>query len=293
MKLSTFVLLFFIALEGYPQVRGITIDASTQEPVSYVNICVENKKIGTTSDLSGNFYIPTIKTQETLVFSSVGYERKVVPIKDSIVKVYLQPKIYNIYAIEVRPKKDTDKKRINKILKLKSNHYLICNGQPLIWARYFSNIPSQNYAPKISEVRILTRSDIQESKFIVRILSSNEFGEPDTDILNEPLIVEVKKGKNVVPIETDIYNLTIPENGIFVALEWLIIEENLSKKVGKSEITNSEYKVRYSPDFVAFPKKGDATAWVYSGGNWMLVTDQKFLKDDEHINLAIELVIEK
>lgn len=76
-------LLFSIFLLGYLSttsaqkiITGKVVDSLTSETLKYVNIGIKNKNIGTVSDGNGNFHIsiPLEYTNDTLVFSYVGYK---------------------------------------------------------------------------------------------------------------------------------------------------------------------------------------------------------------------------
>jgi hypothetical protein len=59
------------------QIKGVVKDSVTGKPISYTNIWVENETIGVSSEENGEFSINTTKTKN-LVFSALGYEKKVV-----------------------------------------------------------------------------------------------------------------------------------------------------------------------------------------------------------------------
>ena len=55
------------------QLSGIIVDQQDTSVISYVNIVNKNTHEGTSSDLNGNFLI-AINVQDTIIFSSVGFE---------------------------------------------------------------------------------------------------------------------------------------------------------------------------------------------------------------------------
>jgi len=54
-------------------VRGKVIDAKTKESLPFVNLVFKNSKIGTSSDINGNFLIETYYPTDSLMASFVGY----------------------------------------------------------------------------------------------------------------------------------------------------------------------------------------------------------------------------
>lgn len=60
--------------QGYTKVSGTVTDATTGEPLPFVNISFKGKNIGTTTDFDGKYQISTQWASETLMASFVGYE---------------------------------------------------------------------------------------------------------------------------------------------------------------------------------------------------------------------------
>jgi hypothetical protein len=102
------------------QIKGIVIDENTGEKLVYVHIGVEDRNVGTISDDQGEFQIELekIDNNEKILFSSIGYETKVL-IKSSIEKdklvIKLKPTIYELEEVIVTTTKN---KSENKRIKL-------------------------------------------------------------------------------------------------------------------------------------------------------------------------------
>jgi hypothetical protein len=70
------IIIFFFAFQLSAQktiVRGKITDAATGEPLPFVNLVFQNSKIGTSSDIDGNFLIETYYPTDSLQASFVGY----------------------------------------------------------------------------------------------------------------------------------------------------------------------------------------------------------------------------
>jgi hypothetical protein len=63
------------------EISGKVIDASTKEPLPYVNIRLIGSVKGDQTDPRGEFYIKTIEKVDSISFSFVGYRTRTVPIK--------------------------------------------------------------------------------------------------------------------------------------------------------------------------------------------------------------------
>ena len=57
-------------------VYGSVFDVETNEPLPFVNVAFQGSKVGTTTDLDGNFRIETYYAEDSLVASFIGYKPK-------------------------------------------------------------------------------------------------------------------------------------------------------------------------------------------------------------------------
>ncbi len=89
------------------QFSGLVYDELTNETIQFVNIIVNNRK-GTISDKIGRFSL-IVNTNDSIVFSSVGYKKKRMFISDTITSpfinmdIYLKPDTIAIQPVEILP----------------------------------------------------------------------------------------------------------------------------------------------------------------------------------------------
>ncbi len=224
MKVRKFyiLLLIFITYTISAQIKGVIKDSLTGNPIPFVNIWVENEEIGTTSDLDGSFFILVKDINKKLVFSALGFHKKTIKAVNAK-EVFLKPSVIELNEVVVLNKKETKEIEIGKT----PNAILqtFDNG-PKIEAKYFPYKDSYNKTKFIKKVSIQTDSKIEKATIKIHFYSVNEDGSPGEELLNENFLVTIKKGilKNKFDISN--YNLVMPENGIFVAYEKLMIESN-------------------------------------------------------------------
>lgn len=77
--LLAFALIVTAKAQGQELIRGIVVDSATLNALPSVNIQLKDGSRGTTSDEEGNFSILASR-EDTLVFTSVGYERLELPL---------------------------------------------------------------------------------------------------------------------------------------------------------------------------------------------------------------------
>lgn len=107
MKLTLIILLLTFNLLGQ-DIKGIILDAETNEPLEYVNIFFKNENTGTVSNKKGEFNLnlqAEIGDNDTIQFSIIGYFSKDYTysnLKECNFVVSLTKKVENIEEIEIK-----------------------------------------------------------------------------------------------------------------------------------------------------------------------------------------------
>ncbi len=78
LKKLLFILCSLFSISSFSQitVEGRITDSLSGEVIPFVNVLVENKSFGTTSDMDGKYNLFISTPDATLIFSSIGYETK-------------------------------------------------------------------------------------------------------------------------------------------------------------------------------------------------------------------------
>lgn len=291
------VFLWFIPSHLFSQVTGKVLDKSTNKGVSYTNIWVENENLGTTSDFYGNFSFDKDLMGKYLVFSAVGYERQRIRIEGNNLKVFLAPKVYEIGEALVSNTENSEKTVIGEFDKNTIRDYYGSAGEPWIVARYFAYQDHFKSTPFIKEIELLAMSDIEFSTFGLHFYSVDSMGMPGNEIVNDLILVNAKKGNNTITVNLSRYYIEIPEDGLFIAVEWLIIDENKFEFELMSTDTKKEKVkvVSYEPSIGNIPVENNDCSWIYNKGKWQKVDliEDTILKDykGKYRLLAFKLVL--
>ena len=104
------MLLVFVTIANaqYVKIKGVVSDSLTGEPIPFANVIFEGKNIGTTTDMNGKYLLESEWGSSKLIFSSLGYAKKTVPIpKGSSVEmnVQLTSTSQELEAFELKTKK--------------------------------------------------------------------------------------------------------------------------------------------------------------------------------------------
>lgn len=293
----TTILFLLISTCLFSQINGIVIDSVTKAKIPYVNIWVENENEGTTSNENGEFYIEKVDNQKTLVFSSIGYETKHFDIYNIPKTIELNPKIYELKEVVIRSKKEKNEKIIGEFSKSEIYQYFGCGKAPWIVARFFPFAEIYNQTPYIKKIRVLTKSEVKDSRFNIRLYSVNESGEPENYIYDRNIIGIAGKGKRITEIDISNLNIRFPEKGFFIAIEWLIIEQN--KYLYDYTMLDSKEKlngISFEPVIGTVARETNENSWIYVKGKWGKVqkNHSSYIKDeynDKYSLLAIELTL--
>ena len=81
LTVAMFLLTFSVKAQELTVIKGKVIDAYTKEPLPFVNIVIEGKNIGTTTNYNGQYSITTQWASGKITASFLGYEKQSKPIK--------------------------------------------------------------------------------------------------------------------------------------------------------------------------------------------------------------------
>jgi hypothetical protein len=278
--LSLIIIPFSLSSQTH-KLAGQIIDSESGVGLPYTNIMVLNNSIGTTSNINGYFELDLDDSykDDSLVISYMGYNTLIVSINQigqNPIKLLQQPYEINEVVVKASGKKVKDiyinKFRKNKCMLRYSRSPFDSIGtvlipyrpkEPTIEALYIPYIEDYERM-KIKEILLYVCNLKDSSYFRLRIYNSTESGIPDKDLLITPLNIKVSERNQLLKINLEEYNFTIPKQGIFIGFELLIIPENLTtikNNLGKTAIV-------YSPFLYQIPSKTIGDYWIFSKGKW-------------------------
>jgi hypothetical protein len=279
------VLLFLTCFSITAQIKGFVVDDKNQ-PIPYVNIWVENENIGTTSEENGSFTIYVEDQNKVLILSALGFEIKKVKVSEAE-KVVLKRIIFQLDEVVISKKSGAVEVEIGDSKNINLSH--LSGAKPLIFAKRFNYSNDFSKTPFIKNTIIFTKNEIKNATFKLRIFGVDKEGGPGLDLLNEDIIVKVKKGKRENKIDLTTYNLLIPKNGIFIAFESMIIDSNkFELKYTESNSKKIKEQAVYAPNIVCNAVERENT-FEYSGGKW--IQRKKSVGENIFINKVIEPAI--
>lgn len=261
---SLFLALLFITCTVSAQIKGVVKDSLTGKPISFVNIWVENENIGSTSEENGTFFINTTTNGKKLIFSTLGYEKKIIK-ASQVAEVYLKPTSYSLDEVVISKSIGTKSVEIGKT---KNEIYQAFDNGPKIDTKYFPYLASYKRTKYLKQVSIYTDSRIEDAIIKIHFYTVDSNGFPAAEILDKDFVVTVKKGTRINRFDLAKLNLKFPKNGLFVGFEKLLIEKNKTEKNITDLNTNiTQIQKTYYP-FILYNYVEREFLYTFLGGKW-------------------------
>ncbi|WP_420287222.1 carboxypeptidase-like regulatory domain-containing protein [Flavobacterium psychrophilum] len=259
------LLLFLVSFSITAQIKGVVKDSISGKPIPYVNIWVQNENIGTTSEENGEFTISSTDKNKNLIFSALGFEKKIMSASKSIL-VNLKPMLYQLD--EVMISEDRLETKTLEIGNTDNQIYQSFDNGPRIDTKFFPYRLAYKKTKFIQKIAIETDSRIEDATIKIHFYTVDEKGYPSEEMLHKDFIVSVKKGTKKSLFDVSKFNLTMPKKGLFVGFEKLIIEKNkLEKTIIDSKTNKTQIQKTYFP-FVMYNFVERAFLYTFSGGKW-------------------------
>ena len=222
MKITITLLLVFTNLLS-AQIKGVVKDSITGKPIPYATIWVENENIGTTSEANGEFEITASKDKK-LIVSIIGYYPKK-GLLDAKNEILLNQKLIELEKVTFFNYKNLETLKVGNSEFKRITH--LQGKYPQILAKKFDYDSIYKRTPYLKEIEVFTQSEVKDANFKLRILLHDKITDlPIIDLVDEDIIVTVKKGRNNTKIDVSKYKIKFPESGIDIGLESMIIDRN-------------------------------------------------------------------
>ncbi|MGO4919779.1 carboxypeptidase-like regulatory domain-containing protein [Maribacter spongiicola] len=271
-------------------VEGHVYDDKTKTAVPYANISFLKTLKGTSSDEEGYFYIdvPEDYLERDVHVSALGFKDTIMParvIKEKK-KIYMQEETFELEEVVVVQSLG-DSQVLNPVSSYSIKSGFSSAETPWVLALYFPNIgAAKKYLEKITiHVQQNSQFKRESSKFRLRLYDvDKDTRKPSNDIIRKSIILESSKTEDYVSIDLSSMNIRIPDEGIYVGLEWIFLPYNWYTNTYKHAITNKNVvEDRFAPTFAAvYQKNQNFKTMVYGMGEW---TDFAIKAPDNNENL--------
>lgn len=282
------ILILFFHITLFSQISGTVIDEQNN-PIPYVNIWVEGQNTGTTSQEDGTFII-NCNDDTILVFSAMGFETQKTALNKKK-EIVLKSNPFSLNEVVIDALQFTKEIEIGEAKKI--YHSQLSGDKPWIYAKLFPFETLYNETPFIKKIVFYSNSEKNNAKLKIRVFQLED-SIPTNDLIDEDIIVTVKKGIRKNIIDVSLHKLKIPKKGVVIGLEWLIIPENLYefkyKDIDSKKILISP---TYAPSLV-INFNDEPYSFTYSGGKWRQAKKHKTNNkpwDNKIMTPAINLIL--
>lgn len=274
--LVMFLLMMGVSHAQEVLVEGHVYDDKTKKAVPYANISFLKTLKGTSSDEEGYFYIdvPGDYLERDVHVSALGFKDTIMParvIKEKK-KIFMQEETFELEEVVVVQSLG-DSQVLNPVSSYSIKSGFSSAETPWVLALYFPNIgAAKKYLEKITiHVQQNSQFKRESSKFRLRLYDvDKDTRKPSNDIIRKSIILESSKTEDYVSIDLSSMNIRIPDEGIYVGLEWIFLPYNWYTDTYKHAITNKNVvEDRFAPTFAAvYQKNQNFKTMVYGMGEW-------------------------
>ena len=214
---------------------GQIFDETTGETIPYATIEIFEKEIGTAANSKGiySLQLPNDFINQTLSISALGYSKKEIQINNEFdiknCSIYLEPQIYTLPEFTFRDLSgQTEQLGNTPVDEDKGGSYpgLIIGEQIAVYMK-----PKTDYPAIIKFVSFHIEKKTRGFKrantpFRIRIYGVDTISRgPGQDLIIEDLIVSGPKKGGWFTVDVSSYQIPVPENGFFVAMEWIYTDD--------------------------------------------------------------------
>ena len=271
--LALFILMLFPALSQAQENRitGRIIDAKTKDPVPFASIALREEGTGALTNEYGYFQLAGLEktSQDSLIVMTLGYDRAAIFIKRGSTEdliVELKKRVIELGNVVVKGGKVK-----NLELGSSSNN----PGEGMI-----QGLPGSQYAffvkndkkKRLGNVRTVSfyigENGFPREPFRVRIYKADgNYNAPNTDLLTENVVVSAPQGGQWYTVDLTPYNISAPEEGFFVAMEWVVSGDKFFATNFMEDYTPYGQIMRPTFEFK------ESRTWSYTiGKGWNLLT---------------------
>ncbi|MGI4737753.1 MAG: carboxypeptidase-like regulatory domain-containing protein [Janthinobacterium lividum] len=258
------------AQEG--RITGRVVDAATQSPIPFASINLHDEQTGALTNEYGYFQLamPTKVTEDSIIVMALGYRRTALFVKRGanmeevilqIPKLSIQLATVNIEASKVKP----------LLLGAHANSpgAGMIQGMP---GSQYAFLCKNEKAKKLGLIRSVAfyigENGFPREPFRVRIYKADgNYNAPNSDMLAESVIVSAARGGEWFTVDLTAYNIPAPEEGFYVAMEWIVSGDKFYTTNFMDNYTPYGQILRPTFEFK------DSRTWSYAiGRGWNLVT---------------------
>lgn len=223
----SFLILYFLPIVTFAQIKGRVLSKENQQAIPYATIYLKSNSIGAHADENGEFTLETRGiTNDTIYIQSIGYTTLQIALHDAskVTSFYLNELPITLQTVNVQKRK-----KISSLWKgATEDHKGFIFGQMggsmlREVALYIPNDEQKQGFVKEAGFYVV-RFGKHKTPFRVRIYEPK--GDmPGKDLLIENVVIHSTGANRYCTVDLSKYNIPFGNNGIFISMEWLNLNE--------------------------------------------------------------------
>lgn len=214
--------------------KGSIYNLRTNETIPYATVGLQVENIGINADKNGYFELKSLKSlpNDTLIVSCLGYKVSKIGVNNiSSEKTIIRLIEHSIKLSEITisNKSENESDILNKFFKCDYTY-------TFSYTQLAQHFQAKQTNSKLVGIKICQTAFGNENKmcrYRLRVYSMDSITKaPLYDLYDK--IIEIKVKNKVTLINLKKYNINIPCNDFFIAVEWLLIPENEVKDTSKN-----------------------------------------------------------
>jgi hypothetical protein len=230
-----FLINIFVIAQQNIVLSGQIFDETTGESIPYTTIEIFEKEIGTAANSNGIFslQLPNDFINQTLSISALGYSKKEIQINNEFdiknCSIYLEPQIYTLPEFTFRYLSGQTEQLGN--IPVDKEFGGIFSGssigkQVAVYMKTQTNYPAIIKSVSFHIEKKTRGFKRANTPFRIRIYGVDTISRgPGQDLIIEDLIVSGPKKGGWFTVDVSSYQIPVPENGFFVAMEWIYTDD--------------------------------------------------------------------
>lgn len=242
----------------HEDVKCVVLNIHSKEPVSNAAVIHDNNQ-GIICDKNGTFKLkPHYKPTDSILIKALGFYDKKISVENLFTnkeyRIYIEPRIYNLKEVVINPE-EVSHKTIGIYKRKPSGSWARSNGN-MIAIKLFDYRKAKHLISCL--YFFVTEATNFNSKFRIHVFNSDIFGKPNQQILIDSVATSSPLKNQWVKVDLKKYNLTIPETGMFFAIE-VLSDSNSNNKETTQCTPSSVTKIGLS-----YERNRQDLTWVYN-----------------------------
>jgi len=270
---------------------GRVVDKTTKEPLPFTSLSLKSEQTGALSNEQGVFQLPGPVRNETdsLVVMALGYEHLAIAVRRGQPLTGLELTLARrAVALKDVYVKGGKVKNLGLGATARRPGEGLLQGQPGSQCAFFVKNEKNKRLGNIRSVSFyIGENGFPREPFRVRLYKADgNYSAPNTDILTDNVVVSAPQGGQWYTIDLTPYNVVAPEEGFFVAMEWIVTGDKFFNTNFMDE-SYTPYGQIMRPTF----EFKESRTWNYTiGRGWTLLTMSN--GEGQHYNAMIRAEVD-